>query len=99
MYFEKKGCNGIYVLIESHCKQNKAKQGGQKMNRPINYRTKSLKELLETYSFENGRINKEDAEATKTYIVNEIYARIKDTFDWLDDDADVESVYKQLIKH
>ena len=69
------------------------------MNRPISYRTKSLKELLETYSFENGRINKEDAETTKAYIVNEVYARIKDTFDWLDDDADVESVYKQLIEH
>ena len=69
------------------------------MNRPTSYRTKSLKELLEAYSFENGRINKEDAETTKTYIVNEVYARIKDTFDWLDDDADVESVYKQLIEH
>lgn len=69
------------------------------MNRPMSYRTKSLKELLETYSFENGRINKEDAETTKTYVVNEIYARIKATFDLLDDDADVESVYKQLIEH
>ena len=69
------------------------------MNRPMNYRTKSLKELLETYSFENDRINKEDAETTKAYIVNEIYARIKVTFDLLDDDADVESVYKQLIEH
>ena len=69
------------------------------MNRPINYRTKNLKELLETYSFENGRINKKDAETTKAYIVNEVYARIKDTFDWLDNDADVESVYKQLIEY
>ena len=69
------------------------------MNRPMSYRTKSLKELLETYSFENGRINKEDAETTKTYVVNEIYARIKATFDLLDGDADVESVYKQLIEH
>ena len=69
------------------------------MSRPMSYRTKSLKELLKTYSFENGRINKEDAETTKAYIVNEVYARIKDTFDWLDNDADVESVYKQLIEH
>lgn len=69
------------------------------MNRPINYRTKNLKELLETYSFESSRINKEDAEITKAYIVNEIYARIKVTFDSLDDDADVESVYKQLVEH
>ena len=69
------------------------------MNRPMNYRTKSLKELLETYSFENGRINKEDADTTKAYIVNEVYARIKDTFDWLDNNADAESVYKQFIEH
>ena len=69
------------------------------MNRPMNYRTKSLKELLETYSFENDRINKEDAETTKAYIVNEVYARVKSAFDWLDNDADVESVYKQLIEH
>lgn len=69
------------------------------MNRPMNYRTKSLKELLETYSFESSRINKGDAETTKAYIVNEIYARIKVTFDLLDDDADAESVYKQLIEH
>ena len=69
------------------------------MNRPMNYRTKSLKKLLETYSFENDRNNKEDAETTKAYIVNEIYARIKETLDLLDDDADVESVYKQLIEH
>ena len=69
------------------------------MNRPMSYRTKSLKELLETYSFENGRTNKEDAETTKAYIVNEVYARIKDTFDWLDNEADAKSVYKQLIEH
>lgn len=69
------------------------------MNRPMNYRTKSMKELLEAYSFENDRANKEDAAITKAYIVNEVYARIKSTFDWLEDGADVESVYKQLIEH
>ena len=69
------------------------------MNRPINYRTKSLIELLEAYRFENNRINKEDAEVTKVYIINEVYARVKDTFDWLENGADVESVYKQLIEH
>lgn len=69
------------------------------MNRPTNYRTKSLKKLLETYSFENDRINKKDAEITKKAIVNEVYARIKDTFDRLDDGVDVETVYKQLIEH
>ena len=69
------------------------------MNRPINYRTKSLKELLEAYRFESNRINKEDAEVTKAYIVNEVYARVKDTFDLLEKDTDVESVYEQLIGH
>ena len=67
--------------------------------RPMNYRTKSLKELLEAYSFENDRINKEDAETTKKYIVNEVYARIKSTFDFLENGANTESVYKQLIEH
>ena len=69
------------------------------MNRPMNYRTKSLKELLEAYSFENNRINKEDAETTKAYIVNEVYARVKSTFDWLDNGTDVKSVYEQLVEH
>ena len=67
--------------------------------RPMNYRTKSLKELLEAYSFENDRINKEDAETTKKYIVNEVYARIKSTFDFLENGANTESVYNQLIEH
>lgn len=69
------------------------------MNRPMNYRTKSLKELLEAYSFENDRINQEDAENTKAYIINEVYARIMNTFDWLEEGADVEKVYKQLVEH
>lgn len=69
------------------------------MNRPTNYRTKSLKKLLGTYSFENYRINKKGAELTKKAIVNEVYARIKDTFDQLDDGVDVEILYKQLIEH
>jgi len=60
---------------------------------------KSLQELLNCYAFENDRINKEDAKDTKTYIRNEVYARIKATFDFLDNGADVESVYKQLIEH
>ncbi len=74
------------------------KEGEGTMNRPMDYRTKSLKKLLESYSFENGRINNEDAELTKLLIVSEVYARIKDTFDWLDDGVDVETVYKQLIE-
>lgn len=69
------------------------------MKRPMNYREKSLKKLIEAYSFENDRTNKEDANITKKYIVNEVYARIKDTFDRLEEGADPESVYKQLIEH
>lgn len=48
-------------------------------DRPINYRMKSLKELINAYAFEAGRDNQEDQEATKKAIVNEVYARIKDT--------------------
>lgn len=70
------------------------------MKRNIAYRTKSLKELLEIYSFENGRVNKEDAEVTKRLVVNEVYARIKSTFDGLEErDADVDTLYKQLVEH
>ena len=65
----------------------------------MNYRTKSMKELFEAYRFENDRINKEDAETTKKYIVNEVYARIKNTFDFLENGSDVESVYRQFIEH
>ena len=68
-------------------------------SRLINYRTKSMKELLEAYRSENDRINKEDAETTKKYIINEVYARIKNTFDFLENGSDVESVYRQLIEH
>lgn len=69
------------------------------MNRPMNYRTKSLRELLEAYSFENDRINSEDAKVTKLYVVNEVYARLDDTFKALENGADVEKVYKQIIEH
>lgn len=68
--------------------------------RPINYRMKSLKDLINAYAFEAGRDNREDRETTKKAIVNEVYARIKDTFDMLDDDPDaVDQIYKQLIEH
>ena len=68
------------------------------MNRPTNYRTKSLMELLKAYSFENERINKEDAEVTKENIVFEVCVRLKDAFDQLDNGAAVEIVYKQFIE-
>ena len=67
----------------------------------MHYRTKSLEALLKAYAFENDRINKKDSETTKALIVNEVYSRIKDTFDSLEDatESDVQQIYKQLIEH
>lgn len=69
--------------------------------RDMHYRTKSLEALLKAYAFENDRINKEDSKITQALIVNEVYARIKDTFDSLEDatESDVQQIYKQLIEH
>lgn len=70
------------------------------MTRPINYRTKSLKELINAYAYETGRYNQQDKETTQRLIINEVYARIKDTFDMLDNDpAAADQIYKQLIEH
>lgn len=69
------------------------------MKRDMHYATKSLKELLECYSDETQRINRKETELAKALIVNEVYARIKNTFDWLDDGAGAEGVYRQLIEH
>lgn len=49
------------------------------MVRDMHYRTKSLNELIDGYAFESGRGSWEDREATQKAIVNEVYARIKDT--------------------
>ena len=64
------------------------------MRRDMHYRTKSLKELIDAYAFEVGRKNLQNREATQKTIVNEVYARIKDT----DPDA-VDQMYRQLIEH
>jgi len=70
------------------------------MRRNINYRTKSLEELINAYAHEVGRINRQDREITQKLIVNEVYSRIKDTFDMLDADPDAaDQIYKQLIEH
>ncbi len=70
------------------------------MKRDINYRVKSLKELINGYAQEVGRINQQDKETTQKAIVNEVYARIKDTFDMLDANPDaVDQIYRQLIEH
>ena len=70
----------------------------EEKKRPIHYRTKSLKYLFEIFSFENGRESTEDAEITKRYVVNEIYARVKESIDWMEAGADVEEAYYNLIK-
>lgn len=67
------------------------------MKRPINYRTKTLKALLECYAHEVGRENREDAELTQKYVMNEIISRIQDTFTFLDNGVDVEEVYEKLL--
>lgn len=70
------------------------------MKRNMNYRTKSLQELINGYAHEVGRTNQQDREATQKAIVMEVYARIKDTFDMLDADPDAaDQIYKQLIEH
>ncbi len=70
------------------------------MARDMHYRTKSLKELIDGYAFEAGRINQEDKAITQKAIVSEVYARIKDTFDMLDADPEAaDQIYSQLIEH
>lgn len=70
------------------------------MKRDIRYRTKSLKQLIDGYAHEVGRINQQDKEATQAAIVNEIYARVKDTFDMIDaNPSAADQIYKQLIEH
>lgn len=70
------------------------------MVRDMYYKTKSLKELINGYAFEIGRTNQRDKEANQKAIVSEIYARINDTFNMLDDDPEAaDQIYKQLIEH
>lgn len=64
------------------------------------YRMKSLKQLLDGYAFEVGRRNQAGKEATQHRIMNEVYARIKDTFKMLEVEPEsIEQIYKQLIEH
>lgn len=72
----------------------------EKGREDMNYRTKSLKNLICDYAFEVGRTNQQDRDATQKAIVSEVYARIKNTFDMIDSDPEsVEQIYKQLIEH
>ena len=61
---------------------------------------KSLKQLLDGYAFEVGRRNQADKEATQRRIMDEVYARIKDTFKMLEVEPEaIEQIYEQLIEH
>lgn len=93
---------GIQVqgVKRDYSKYGKIYSGEKSVKRNMNYRFKSLKQLLECYAHEVGRIDQGDRETTQRYIVNEVYARIKDTFMWLDREPEaVEQIYKQLIEH
>lgn len=68
------------------------------MERNMHYRTKSLKELLDIYAFEQSRIDEEDAEITQRNVITEAYARIADAFTLLNKGEDVEAAYRQLIE-
>ena len=59
-----------------------------------------MKQLLDGYAFEVGRRNQAGKEATQHRIMNEVYARIKDTFKMLEVEPEsIEQIYKQLIEH
>lgn len=73
---------------------------GMEMTRSITYRTKTLEELINCYAHEVGRDNQKDKETTQRMIVNEVYARIKDTFDMLNADPEAaDQIYRQLLEH
>ena len=70
------------------------------MKKNLSYMQKTIEELIEMYADENNRVNKEDAIQTKKLIVNEIYSRVKRTFDVLDfnEDVNVKSLYQEFIQ-
>lgn len=65
--------------------------------RPMNYRTKTVEQLIEAYAFETDRISREDAEITQGFIRDELFERVKSAFRQLDNGCSPESVYKQFI--
>lgn len=68
------------------------------MKRPINYRIKSLEELLRCYADETSRIDADDKNTTQRFIKNEIKERIEDTFKMIDEHPeDVDQIYHQLL--
>lgn len=68
------------------------------MERPMTYRLKSLKELLDAYAHAECT-NQEEADMIKKNIMNEVNARVKTAFDLLDYGINVDDVYKQFIEY
>ena len=65
------------------------------------YETKTLKRLFKQYQEENSRIDLKDKELTKKLICREIYKRVKNSLDALDEaksEKEAEQIYKQFIE-
>ena len=65
-----------------------------------NYRLWTTEELIEAYSFEQNRINREDAERTKKLVKKELKRRFNATIRLLDDEQTVrnpELTYRYLL--
>ena len=68
----------------------------------MKYRTMSMEQLFKAYQFENGRNNKADSAITKKAIVNEVYRRVKASFDFLDEagtEDEAVKIFMQFIEH
>ena len=61
------------------------------------YRKMSMKQLFTAYQFENGRSDKEDATITKKHIVDEVYRRVKVSFEFLDKATSEDEAIKILM--
>lgn len=69
------------------------------MKREMKYRVKSFHELIEDYAYECGRNNREDEITKKLKIVNEVYARVKEMFDGIEEVPTTwENAYRQFLR-
>lgn len=57
----------------------------------MDYRFKTTEELVNIYSFENGRTNREDAERTKELVKKELRRRFAAFISLLDDEQTIEN--------
>lgn len=57
----------------------------------MDYRFKTTEELVNIYSFENGRANREDAECTKELVKKELRRRFAAFISLLDDEQTTEN--------